>query len=247
METLLTADFTGDYVSSRRLVNACPEARYHVTDHPKPPPSKVLVTHGDTPLDKAQFERLDDSQIKLWLAQNLVHSASKLRSFPVGIANEEHDPVLGNTETFQRMLRKPKANRNLLLMAFRDDTNPQRADLRRLLAGRPFVTTVDYDRSTKGHALYAKAIYDHSFVLSPPGNGIDCVRTWETLYLRSVPIVKRHPAMDFARHLPILFVESWEQVLDIPFLEDEHKKLSRMPCDFSLMRLSYWIDTINSL
>jgi hypothetical protein len=50
------------------------------------------------------------------------------------------------------------------------------------------------------------------FVISPPGNGIDCHRIWEALYLRTVPVVKYHESFSQFKHLPILFVNNWDEV-----------------------------------
>ena len=37
----------------------------------------------------------------------------------------------------------------------------------------------------------------YKFALSPEGNGIDCHRTWECLYLGVIPIVKKSVALSF--------------------------------------------------
>ena len=40
---------------------------------------------------------------------------------------------------------------------------------------------------------YFKQLETFRYVLSPPGEGYDCFRTWEALFLRSIPIVQRDP------------------------------------------------------
>jgi hypothetical protein len=56
----------------------------------------------------------------------------------------------------------------------------------------------------------------YMFVSSPPGNGLDCHRTWEAMYLRSVPIVLRSAAMEAfeALGMPMLVVDSYEELAD---------------------------------
>ena len=40
----------------------------------------------------------------------------------------------------------------------------------------------------------------HRSVISPMGNGLDCHRTWEALYLGVIPLVRGSPALNtFAR------------------------------------------------
>lgn len=48
------------------------------------------------------------------------------------------------------------------------------------------------------HREYAAEMAQHKFVLCPAGNGLDCYRVWEALYLGCVPILKDSV---FARHL----------------------------------------------
>jgi hypothetical protein len=50
------------------------------------------------------------------------------------------------------------------------------------------------------------------YVLSPPGNGPDCHRTWEALYLGATPIVHRKswPFLDY--DIPVLVIDSWDKI-----------------------------------
>jgi hypothetical protein len=61
-------------------------------------------------------------------------------------------------------------------------------------------------------AKYRELLRQSQFVLSPPGNGADCHRTWEALYMGAVPIVlkKFWPFQEI--NLPVLVVEDWEDV-----------------------------------
>jgi hypothetical protein len=50
------------------------------------------------------------------------------------------------------------------------------------------------------------------FVLSPPGAGPDCFRTWESIYLGAVPIVLRSYWPFRHLDLPVLIVDSFEHL-----------------------------------
>ena len=52
----------------------------------------------------------------------------------------------------------------------------------------------------------------HKFCISPPGNGVDCHRTWECLYLGVIPIVEKSPHMSYFDDLPILFVDNYDNI-----------------------------------
>jgi hypothetical protein len=59
---------------------------------------------------------------------------------------------------------------------------------------------------------YRKLLLNSKFVISPPGNGPDCHRTWEALYLGAVPIVleKYWPFPNY--DLPIISVKDWSEI-----------------------------------
>jgi hypothetical protein len=61
-------------------------------------------------------------------------------------------------------------------------------------------------------AKYRELLRRSQFVLSPPGNGADCHRTWEALYMGAIPIVleKYWPFQEI--DLPVLVVADWEDV-----------------------------------
>jgi hypothetical protein len=59
---------------------------------------------------------------------------------------------------------------------------------------------------------YRKMLSNSAFVLSPPGNGADCHRTWEALYLGAVPIVLKKYWPFSHLNLPVLVVEDWSEI-----------------------------------
>jgi hypothetical protein len=60
------------------------------------------------------------------------------------------------------------------------------------------------------------------FVVSPHGNGLDCHRTWEALYLGVIPIVKTSSLDQLYEDLPVLIVDDWSDVTR-EFLETKWK------------------------
>ena len=53
-------------------------------------------------------------------------------------------------------------------------------------------------------------------MISPPGNGIDCHRTWEAIYLGSVPVVlKKYISHELIRLFPIIAVNKWEDFFEL--------------------------------
>lgn len=62
---------------------------------------------------------------------------------------------------------------------------------------------------------YREMLSNSAFVLSPPGNGVDCHRTWEAIYLGAIPIVLKKCWPFSHIDLPVLVVDDWS---DIPKL-----------------------------
>jgi hypothetical protein len=59
--------------------------------------------------------------------------------------------------------------------------------------------------------IYRRLVRNSQFVISPPGNGYDCHRTWEAIYLGAVPIVLRK-FWNFGGDLPVLIVDDYSQI-----------------------------------
>jgi hypothetical protein len=59
---------------------------------------------------------------------------------------------------------------------------------------------------------YRKLVLRSKYVLSPPGNGPDCHRTWESIYLGAIPIVWKSAWPNFRYQLPVLSIEDWSQL-----------------------------------
>lgn len=54
----------------------------------------------------------------------------------------------------------------------------------------------------------------HEFVVSPPGNGIDCHRTWEVLLMGSIPIVLTSCLDPLFYGLPVIILNDWNELKD---------------------------------
>mmetsp|Transcript_8353 Transcript_8353/g.18329 ORF Transcript_8353/g.18329 Transcript_8353/m.18329 type:complete len:472 (-) Transcript_8353:1667-3082(-) len=78
-----------------------------------------------------------------------------------------------------------------------------------------------------------------AFVVSPHGHGLDCYRTWETLYLGSYPIVTSSSLDELYQDLPVLILQTWEQ-LTPTLLAETHFRFSRTAWRYERLRPAYW-------
>jgi hypothetical protein len=88
-----------------------------------------------------------------------------------------------------------------------------------------------------------KYITKFAFVLSPFGTGMDCHRTWETLCLGSIPIVRAPHFKKLFEDLPVLIVENWEDVTQ-ELLDKTIADFSKKTFNYDKLKLSYWINRI---
>ena len=77
---------------------------------------------------------------------------------------------------------------------------------------------------------FVKRVKSHLGTLSPRGNGIECIRTYEVLYLNSIPIVigngNEYRAIyeKIYKNLPIVFIEDLNELKNLSLIEEKIKK-----------------------
>ena len=84
----------------------------------------------------------------------------------------------------------------------------------------------------------------YPFWLSPHGNGLDCHRTWEALYLDAIPIVWNSTLNPLYAGLPVLVLNHLNQLTE-RFLRDKLKEISinKLKLNFyrlEKLRFSFW-------
>jgi hypothetical protein len=84
----------------------------------------------------------------------------------------------------------------------------------------------------------------YKWVCSPKGNGADCHRTWEALYMGCIPLVDDIDNFkQFSKELPIILVSDWSKVT-LEFLERETSKLT---FNYNMLNFNYWKTRIENL
>lgn len=89
-----------------------------------------------------------------------------------------------------------------------------------------------------------KNIINYTFVLSPFGMGMDCHRTWETLCLGAIPIVKAPKFKKMFEDLPVLIVDDWSEITR-ELLDETINNFKNKTFDYEKLKLNFWIDKIN--
>jgi hypothetical protein len=60
-------------------------------------------------------------------------------------------------------------------------------------------------------------------MICPQGNGVDCHRNWEVLYLKRVPIMKRTPYLqELYKNYPVLWVDDYAEITKTLLTNNEY-------------------------
>ena len=196
----------------------------------------TIISHNsDYAVEERHLKYLAGNKIKAWYCQNREVHHEKLFSLPIGLANSQWPH--GNQQLITNIRDKNNTKEYLVYKNFDINTNTYERTTCHYITQQNNIPLSTHTTIENYWTVLSKSI----FAISPPGNGIDCHRIWEALFLRTVPIVKYHEAFSQFKHLPILFVNSWEEVT-IPFLKEKSKDYINKPemFDIPLLDIDYW-------
>lgn len=86
---------------------------------------------------------------------------------------------------------------------------------------------------------------NYSFIISPPGNGRDCHRTWEGLILGCIVILKTSPMDDLFQDLPVLIINEWTDV-NMELLTNTVNEFKNKKFNYDKLLLNYWKEKFNT-
>ena len=181
---------------------------------------------------------------------NVLDNIDGVTPIPVGLENltRRKNGVLDDFLLAHDQLRSPKGllppKKSIGFSSVKIATNRQaRQPLADLLANSRF-GYVQERLSMSEHKLRTLETYS---VLSPPGNGPDCYRTWESIYLGAIPVVLEGSlAPSLARNLPIKVVKSWEEFFEPSDAELVEEYGSLMKRDRSMGYFPYWLERLRA-
>ncbi len=150
------------------------------------------------------------SKVGKIFSNNLVGKSDRCFPVPLGIERQAYRSA-GRVRNFQKKYDTNISNRTIpFLIAWNDATNTKRPIYRAEFQNHSDSLVINQRvHASTIHKLMRKTM----FVPSPAGNGIDCHRTWEALYLGAVPVVLRSEYFGES-DWPVLLVDSWSELLE---------------------------------
>lgn len=179
----------------------------------------IFTSHEDTPIDT--FIEIPDNVLVIY-AVNAKYHDYRVYPFPYGVQRK-----IGPNDNRQEILLEEINNHRepakLLYINCGIERNKERNYLVNF-QDKPWATT-RFDKDSKyfpydRYRDFLNELRDHKFMICPQGHGMDCHRNWESLYMRRVPIMLRHPYFErLMKPYPVLFVDKWSDVTE-KLLED---------------------------
>ena len=166
----------------------------------------IFTNLEDTPITEDIHDKIPKNVVAIY-GTNAIGFGGKVHPFPYGVQRIIH-PSDNRIGILKKYLQQEKVKpKKLLYINHSEHTNiSERGNVRKKFSGRKYVTIgerVHYD-------LYCQQILDHKFMICPQGNGVDCHRNWEVLYLKRVPIMKKSKYLqELYKDYPILWVNDF--------------------------------------
>lgn len=226
------------------FVNLAYLKRFFERYHPHIKHRYILVSNNHDFVAPGKFAQyVNDDHIYAWFTQNCDERTNpKVIPIPIGLLNA-HDGGTQKKEMICNVLKElPVAKDTLLYANFNKDSNyTVRYKLLDFFSKSPFCKTA-WGVSQHDYLLdIAKA----KFVASPFGNGLDCYRIWEILYMKSFPIVLTSSMDRLFDDLPVLIVNDWTELTQ-EFLEHKYAQMSSKIYKMEKIYTHYWFNLISS-
>jgi len=173
----------------------------------------VLISGNSDKIIDDSYSNLIPPNMIVWFAQNLVANIRKAILIPIGLENLYHynNGIVWNYVNIRSNL---PTKRNRALYGFSIQTNYNA----RIIAANYSSASKICDLVPNGisNLNYRKLLSEYKFVVSPEGNGPDCHRTWEAMYLHTIPILLKTSMSSsfYSMGMPVLLVEDYEELVE---------------------------------
>ena len=173
----------------------------------------IIYTHNsDKEINSIYNDLLNHHLLEKWFGQNINLNHPKLFSLPIGIANARWDH--GNTKILDQVIKENNSKDNVVYCNFDLKTN--------IVERKKCINNIGDIKMDERQSFYQylKKISKSYFVISPNGNGVDCHKHWESLYLNTIPIVTESINISFYKDYPFLVIKNWEEFNKLELTEE---------------------------
>ena len=200
----------------------------------------IIIFHNSDHNFQSHHLKLFDSlpKLKRIYTQNMNVIHENVIALPIGIANSMWPH--GDLSLFNSIIQKNSNKNNFIFFNFNVNTNRDRRSecYNKIIEKNiPFI-------STRDQPTYLNTLSTYKYAICPEGNGIDCHRFWECLYLKVIPICKKNILVEyFSKILPIVLLDDWSD-LDIEQLKNDYHNYNWS--NYKMLAFEHYEEIINN-
>jgi hypothetical protein len=184
--------------------------------------NKIMIMESDTTQNVENLRNLLVISNKIY-SNNLVGNLEKITPIPLGLERRAYRSAGVKNHYRKNFSTSPKNRKIDFLVAWNDETNKKRIEYRNKFKESKKGLVINRRMHPRSiHELMRKTL----FVPSPAGNGLDCHRTWEALYLGAIPVVLKSEFWGDSTW-PVLVINDWDDLLKLSRVELEDLYSSR--------------------
>eukprot|EP00668_Euglena_longa_P016309 GGOE01020548.1.p1 GENE.GGOE01020548.1~~GGOE01020548.1.p1 ORF type:complete len:455 (+),score=99.34 GGOE01020548.1:27-1391(+) len=181
-----------------------------------------------------------------WYAINVFNQNRKLRGIPLGIHPKSVAEVFHARSrlqtlrpTIQTFLKFNVPKHKDCRWRWSPHCHRRAVVLHLKKNGFPVPSRQDIADRIKDRAAYYATLMDHRFIITPPGNGYDSFRAWETLFLGRAAVLETTSIDPLFEQLPVVSVDFWQN-LTVALLEAKWRAFSTYKFAWEKLWMPYW-------
>lgn len=186
-------------------------------------PFTLILHNSDGNFEEFESRVLKLDNVTYVYSQNLNFKHEKVSPLPIGIAN----PIWewGSEDLVNEVISIDVDKDNFIYTNFKVDGGLRPIDRQPCL---DWMNLNNFKMNeVKPFRDYLLDLKSHKFCLCPQGNGFDTHRFWESLYMKTIPIVKKTVMTEFwAKFFPIILIDDWNEV-NLDIIKNNYEKLNK--------------------
>ena len=201
----------------------------------------IFTNLEDTPTDDYIFNAIPENVLCI-SAVNAKSHGGKVIPAPYGVQRRMNpqDNRIGSIEQYMNNL--PSNPSKLLYVSHNESSNKERIGIKDIFYDKEWA---EVNRQRAPYSVFLHNLANSKFMICPKGNGIDCHRNWEVLYMRRVPIMTRDPYLEVLfENYPVLFVDKYSDITEELLLANDDLFQQAQTMDLSDLTLPKFFDNI---
>lgn len=203
-------------------------------------PFILLFHNSDYIINESFSEIFIKTKCYKIFSQNVCYKHKDIQYLPIGIANCKWPH--GNLQLLNYIIHTNTIKENNVFFNFNIGTNLNKRNICYNTIKNKGLIFSRFNNQLK----YWEELKKCKFCISPEGNGPDCHRIWECLYLDVIPICERSFFIEnISNDFPIYIIDNWDSFeLNDELFNKYDNMISSL--DKNKLKFSYWNNIINS-